>query len=752
MVRNKKKLLILTLLALVLIGVGAAVAYFVVKSREKVTTMQSALDAYAKKDYAKAIELFTLLLSKDKDNEMAVTKLAESYCAREEWSESSLYWLQACRLNNLEPAYERNFVDMSLRGRFFSRVSGVYLDSRHKKLTLDEQLVLVYCLLMSGDLNDGVDFWRKINAENPEALEKPYGKLIKTTHFAADLTFEKVFSSLDELIASEDRNISQEAMIALANLNRRLRRYDDEEKNLKKVADLNFFVGTPLLGEFYSNHFKYLEAIDQFEKFLEKYSNSRVAMILGELLLFTSQHEKLGKLAADWKKKPGKGNIRAAYYIAAVHALAEHDFNAMATSFQPVRGVLNTPLAAFIAIVVDIHANDTSSLEFDLLQFQKIPPFFDLRTRVNTLVVLYLEDRIKAGTSAKDLLRLAEALQNAKLTEEPGPVPMLVSLIGKLQDNSLTNKELDMTMLKLPDDPTCLEVAISFHSSRGNMAEAKKYLEQLEKKNNGKLSHGIQKLAINILAAQGSIDEAAARLFALLEEDKSPESFATAFLFCYGNVRKDDLRKLAEKAGDDKALATVKQFCNSCVLMLDGEKDKALDMIEGIDTSDDGLLFFAGNELAANGRYSQALGKLSKIKQDYAGYIPTLGTMASIHLTMGDVAKAKEYAEQALKLAPNTAELKRILAFCFHSENDWQKAIDYSSPTLWEKNGDDNLRKIWIWAMEKNIASEFDAQRYVVTKRLCSELMRYDKENKVATEHLAKADEMIENQKKAEAE
>ncbi len=752
MERKRQRLLILILLALILLGVGASVVYFIVESREKVATMQSALDAYEKKDYVKAIRLFREVLSKDSDNEMAVSKLAEIYCIQEDWHMSSYYWQQACHLNNLNSEYEHNFINMSLRGRFFSRIVILYTDSRHTKLNLDEKLVLAYCQLMARDPRNGIELWKKIVSENPNVVEKPYGKLIKTTHFAADQTFEQVFKSLDELIASKDANISQEALIALSNLNRRLRQYEDEEKNLKKVTELNFFIGAPMLGEFYSNQFKYMEAIDVFEKYLKKYSSNRIAMVLGELLLFTTQHEKLEKLAGSWKKKPGKNNISTAYYLSSVNALAKHDFNAMTAAYQPVHGYVNTVLSAFIAILVDTHTNDTYRLEDDLRWFQKFPPFFDFRTRVHTLVLLYLEDRIKAGTSAKDLLRLAEFLLNAKFTNDPNAVPMLISLIGRLQSNSLTENNLKTTLQKLPNDPTCLEVAIVFHYSRGDYAEAKKYLDQLEKMENVKLSQGIQKLAINVLIAQGSIDEAAKRLFALLEEDKSADSFTRCFLFCFENGRKEDLRLLAEKAGDDKDLEHVKLFCNAAIQLLDGTKDKALDMIESIDTTDDRLLFFAGSELNSNGRQSQAIEKLTKINHDYSGYINVLGTLAAIYVNMGDAAKAKAAVEQALTLAPGSAALKRLLAMCFRLEGNWQKALDNSAPASWEKNGDEDLRKIWIWAMEKNIVSEFDARRYLVAKHFCSELIKYDKDNKIATEYLAKADGMIEQQKKAEAE
>ncbi len=164
---RRKRILILILLFLVLLGVGVPVSYYAVKMREYVKTMQSALDAYENKDYDKAIELFKKVLQKDADNEMAVSKLAEIYCALGNWAVSSAYWSQACRLNNLNKDYERNYVNMAMRARAFKRVANLYTDSMHKDLDLDKQLVLDYCLLLSQDTDDGIELWNKIIKENP---------------------------------------------------------------------------------------------------------------------------------------------------------------------------------------------------------------------------------------------------------------------------------------------------------------------------------------------------------------------------------------------------------------------------------------------------------------------------------------------------------------------------------------------------------------------------------------------------------
>ncbi|MBR4900431.1 MAG: tetratricopeptide repeat protein [Victivallales bacterium] len=750
---RRKRILILILLFLVLLGVGVPVSYYAVKTREHVKTMQSALDAYENKDYDKAVELFKKVLQKDADNEMAVSKLAEIYCALGNWAVSSAYWSQACRLNNLNKDYERNYVNMAMRARAFKRVTNLYTDTMHKDLDLDKQLVLDYCLLLSQEIDDGIELWNKIIKENPEALDKPYGRLIKITHFAAQQTFENAFKELGDLASSEDVIIAQEALMAQANLNKMTRQYASEEEDLKKLADINFFIGAPMLGEFYSNHSKFVEAIDVFEKYTQKYNNSNVAIILGELLLFTNQYEKLEKLAKTWKQLSGKNNIMATYYLESVNALAKKDYNALAAAYKPLQSQdhVNTALAAFISILVDVHNNDTNSLVRDLLHFQSFPPFLDLRAKVHSLIVVYLQDRMKAGESPRELFVLADALLKANLAEDSNSLPNLVSMIGKLQNNSLSEKELTSNMQLLPNNPTCLEVAIVFNYTRNNMAEAAKYLDQLEKIENNEIPLNIKKLAIDIFILQGNIDEAAERFRQVLEADRTVDSYSRYFLFCFGNNRKDDLKKLVEKIEDDKELEPVKLFCNAGLELLDGSTDKALDMLERIDTVDNNLLFFSGMQFAANKRTDKAIEKLDKITQQFDKYPRVLIILSSLHMDKNDNAKAKSYAEKALQIAPNAVEAQKLLALCFHAEGDWMKTLDYSEVSLWENSKDEEWRKIWIGAMEKNIAYEFDAKHYASSLHLCNMLLKHDKDNEVAAGYLAKI-EAIEQQDKPEAE
>ena len=75
-----------------------------------------------------------------------------------------------------------------------------------------------------------------------------------------------------------------------------------------------------------------------------------------------------------------------------------------------------------------------------------------------------------------------------------------------------------------------------------------------------------------------------------------------------------------------------------------------------------------------------------------------------------------------------------------------QESLDAESLV---KSHDEEHRNIWIWAMEKNIANIFESKRHLIVKNLCTELLTYDKENKLALDIAAKTDALLEEEQKA---
>lgn len=748
MVKKKKiKILILAGLVVLLLGIISAVAYFGARSHSHVQALHDGLEAFDNKDYDKAIIELSKVLKADKDNETATAKLGEIYEICNNWTLAAYYYLQATRLNTLESSYEQHFIYNVLRGRFFARVTAVYNDPKHKALTLEEQLLVVYATLMTGNVRVGIEKWQKLSTEHPEVAEMPYGKLIITTYFSRNETIETILSRLDELVKNENPCISQEALIALANVNGILKQYASQEENLKKVMEINYYVGAPMLGQFYSNHNLFPQAAEIFEQYLPKYKNTRIAMLLGEMYLYTSQTEKLKNMSKRWKRRRGKENITTAYFLDAIYAFANKDYASVREIFTPIRGVINTPLAAFMAIISDIQGNDTLSLENDLQAFVKFPPFLDFRQKVHAIVMLYIQERIQAGTDVKELAKIADILENANLSDEPDQRIATINLIGKFRDGSLTKKELDAYLDALPQDQSTLEVAVGFHCSHDDYIKAWELFTRLEKLENVSMTENTNKLGIHILIKLEKFSEAQERFRNLLQTNPSHENYLDYFFLGFNFNQPSALKDIVDLKEDPQSLPGLKICAQASMLILNGKQEEAISKFDSFESSEGTLLYFAAVQVAQGKQTDKALALLNRIPKEFDSYLQVLALQTELLLNKDDLTQATAKAKEAQALDQTSPLAKQAMAACCRKSGDWKKAQELANPSLWEKSGNVKLREIWFWSMEMSAKAEFDAKRYASAKRICNQMQIFDKENAAASELISKIDEILEKEK-----
>ncbi len=750
-VKRKQSLFIFIFLAVVLLLTGGAMVYFLLQSRDRVVTMQNALEAVARGDDAEAIELLKAALDKDAGNETATVKLAELLEKKGDWSQSSFYWLKAAKLNTLKAEYLQKSFDNLLKARNFRKLT-VVLQGRYpqvEEMSDEVRLLHIYSLLMSNQQRKGIELWQKFTEAKPECVNLPLGHLIQVTHFSGNQSFEWAHQELTKLRHDPQNPISQEALIAIANLNRMRRQFADEEENLKTLVAENHFIGTPLLGEFYANHLLYPEAIDLIEPYLKEYPDGRLALILGEMLTLTNQPNRLSSLAADWKNLPGKDNLKISYYLDILQAFLRKDFEQMAKLHIPIAGQFQTPLAAFIALLCDMQTNETARMTRDLRRFAAYAPFFDLRERAHFLVVLYLQDRLKAGPPNEELAQLAEELLAAHLIDEENYTARIVATIAKLKNNTLTENDVDQILEDFAEDPTCLEVAATFHYMRKNYDLAWQYLETLKKLSGEENPpRSVRRLAIAVLNALGKTEETARSLLQLLDDNPTVDDCLTAFHFFFANRRVEDLRRLAQL--DSEAPVTIRPAVTAAIQLLEGQQDAALDALQKLATNLDDLRFFAGMTLAENGRRPSAIEKLTVIHSDFPNYPQVCLALAQLYQQEKQWVQAMEKANEAVTAMPFDPEANLCLASCLRHANSWRPALEATKPFLW-KNATPQvaaeLRDIWIWAMENSLQDKFASKRYPMAQQLIQELQTEDPENAVALEFADKIEQELSSKK-----
>ena len=745
--KRKASIVIYVCLGLILALVGGGVFYYLFQSREKVATLKNALETAERGDRERAIELFSQALAKDPANEKATVKLAELVEETGNWALSSLYWQKAANLNTLKPEYEAKMFDNLLRARLFQKTATLLEAKLVKEATEEQRLIYIYSLLMSNQQQKGSKLWEEMLAENPMAVETAWGKLIRVKYFAENQTFEWAFQELAELQKDASSIIVQEALIVRANLNQMARQYKDEEEDLKTLLAENNYVGAPLLGEFYANHLMYSEAIDLLEPYLERYSDGHLALLLGEMMVFTKQQDRLANFAQTWRNTPGRNNLMVSYYLDTLQAFMKKDFDQMVRLFRPVADQLQTPLSTYIAMLCDVQTNNTTRLTRDLQRFAEYPPLFDLRNRAHNLVILYLQERVKSDTTNGELALLADAILAAHLSDQGIYTPRLIVIFEKLKNNTLTEGEMAQLLKDYSDDPICLEIAASFYYVRGNYDLAWQYLRKLEQLSPTELSHEARLLAVAVLGAQGKTDEVASRILALLEDAPKGTDFPMAFRFFFTNQRASEMRRLAEIAETrpelhDEFLPAIQ----TAVQLLDGEKDKALAALQSLDTKIDLLKDFAGTTLAENGLNRQAVEKLAAISPNYPEYVKICVKLSQLYAQEEEWDSAIEKAKEAVRLAPLSPEANLCLAKCLRNSQNWRQTLSAIKPFLWktaEPTVAQELREIWTWAMENSIQNNFENKMYPLARQLCRELLEHAPDNPVATEYSAKIDEQL---------
>lgn len=743
---KKLRFLIFAFLALVLLLVVGGVAYFLVQSREHVDALRNAMAALEREENDTAIELFKQVLAKDPGNEAATVKLAELYERDGNWLQSSAFWLRAANLNNLKEEYAQQAIASLLRARAFRKIASTLEVRKNLTEDLDLQLLYIYSLLMSNQQRKGIELWEAIRKENPDATTRPWGRLIQVTHFAAELTFDGAYQELDALRQEDQPGLPQEALIAKANLCQLQRQFKDEEENLKTLAQENYFVGTPLLAEFYANHLEYPAAVDLLEEYIPKYSDARLVTLLGEMLVFTSQPERLAPVAEFWRTIPGQVNMKVSYYLDVLQAFLRKDFEQLAKLYPPVRDQIQTPLATFIALLCDAQLSDTARLERDLRAFAAYPPLFDLRDRAHVLILLYLQEQVQAGAPSQELARLAETLLAARLSDRESYTPTMVSLIAKLKNNTLTDAEVSQVLEEFANDPTCLELAATFHYSRRNYAASLNYLQELEKLEAENFSREMKRLRIADLNFLGQNDEAAAKLLQLVAEDPAQEDDGVrALLFLFAQRRADDLQRLADIMAAMPNAAAIRQAIDAATMLLQDRQEEACQLLEPLNAENNDLRYFAGQQLAAAGRIQPAIRQLAAIPPAFPNYLRVCIALSGLYAQDNNWTEATERARAATRLAPSSPEANLSLASCHQHAGSWRQALENSRPNFWQQNSPASaeLRKIWVWAMENSIRDAFEQKRYTLAQQLCQQLQAQEPDNAVAAEFAAKVAEQL---------
>jgi predicted Zn-dependent protease len=179
-------------------------------------------------------------------------------------------------------------------------------------------------------------------------------------------------------------------------------------------------------------------------------------------------------------------------------------------------------------------------------------------------------------------------------------------------------------------------------------------------------------------------------------------------------------------------------FCQALLLMKNGKKDAACDILEKADAKNNlPLLFFAAKTLGENGRTHAALNKYALFPENSSFRLAVLLNTAELYAENGNPAHALVLARKAYNMAPELPETQ----FCYADKlrkngnlSEIPDVIKLTRATIYRKE----LEQLYISGMEARIKMTDAGKSPEKLRQLCETLLRIDSSNGTAAAALSK--------------
>lgn len=746
MKHSKTKILLGVSLVSILAITGAAVLFLSFREKDNVSLKQRAIRAYDDGNLKAARSLFLDVIAIDLNDENAVVKLADICGRLGDWQSASFFWQNASNLNGLEASYVSKFVNALFMARYYRRITEHYEEKKIENLSEDETLKYFYARLSQGGTKEALEAWKAFSDAHPQAVaEKPWGKLIRAAYFSLNRTFNEVLDELKPLEGNSEIPVRQEALILRAALDRSIGDEEDAEAALKTLTELNYSLGAPKLSDFYSNSGRYSEAVEVLQAFLERFYNPKIAVFQAEFMLLAGQADKLPGLLDLVNTRGGRESIQATYYIKALQAFNQMDFNSMAEAFAPVRTEAKTPLAHLVAMLADTAKDNTLLLTQDYQEMIAMPPFRDFKERANVIVSMYIGEKIRKNEPLANLARLIELLDKNTDVDNKDTELTRLSLISKMNAGILTEKDLLDAIDSSIDNRGMLEVAMGFYYFKKNYNRVLEMLDRSEKigGEGGKLSRLAEQMCLDSLIKTEKFDQASERFRKYIMDSPEPADYVSFWVYATGFNREDDLRFMVELGKMDNTAARFAPYCEIAIQFIKGDDANALKKLIAMNPYDECLLDYAGYQCAIHNKDAEAIAFYSKIGEQSPIWVTAQLNLSRLYERQGESEKALSCAFKALEVQPGRLDAKVNYIGLLTNHGEWNKVLKSIQVGDWTIEGGEKLLDYWRWAMEASVRSNFGDGKLQEARVAAQQLQRVDPENDVASEYLRKIEETL---------
>ena len=709
--KKRLRLILIIVSLLILLGCIGLTAYLLFSNYQ-----QAHLFAQAKSNFqigdAKALALakaqLQQVIQNDDDNEAAYIMLAEIAEKQKNYPEQIYYSFMTHRLNPLSQVNKAKYIESLCVGRSFNRLE-IFLSQQHDLPDEWQQL-----LLYAAGRNGKISKYNNIKCRTDVPLNKLTYLLFKDNVTPID----GKLAALDKL-PHDNFFLHQEILEAKVKFFLAKNDINNAEKTLLELYELNCFAFAPALGRFYANFRSFDKALSVFEKYLAIYHDPAVAMQAAEIYCLLKQTDKIAELRNSYQSDSGEIAMFCCFYFDALTALANNDMEALKEMTIPLRRNINTPLAAFMFFLTDIHDGNLAKIESSYTKLLAHRSYLDLQERADAILSDFIKKSLPEFKNEDRLLSVAKILYQRKpevLTAQ------LILLIQKKYGN-INISLLQDALTRFNKDSGIIKIGLEYYLDH-DIAAADRLMTHYKDTFPDKLQE-LQNYEIISALRKKDYDQASE----LFQKYFSPEILQEYWNFARLTLREKDLIFLSR----DKLYAP---FCKALLALQKNDTKTACDLLENSDSNGNlELLFFAARILGENGRNKAALDKYALFPTNSPYQLAVLLNQAELFAENGDLAKALDFARQAYKITPVLAETQLCYADKLYKNGDLTLIPDIVklSPN---QSFSQELKKLWIAGMQARIKQCNIMTQKETVKELCRRLLSVSPDNSTALETL----------------
>ena len=710
----------------VLIGVASVIllgsiglsAFLCYSNYQNVALFRSAESNFVKGDASSldtAEAQLKTLISHDTDHEGAFVLLGKIAARKKNFPAQLYYCFQAHKLNPLSAENEKAYIESMVYAREFQRLENFLA----QKSELSDELSGI--LFYAAGQNDNIgkyEFKQKFRKNN--LMAEIASLLYKQKH----LSLKQKLAVLDGLSSKKlaDDFQKQEIAAAQAHICLLMNDLDGAEKYLLQAYKLNEFAFAPPLGRFYANCRSLGKGAAIFEKYLNLYHDPAVVLQYAELCCLLKKRDKLSDLKLQYQEDSGENAMLLYYYLEVLEHFISGNFKALRQYLTPLQKVVNTPLASFIYFCAELDSKSVSGVLKYYNFLIEHRPYLDLQLRADQMVLDFIKRELSSPQS-RDPLFLE--LVNRSYRRRPDSVTGKIILLAQRKSGGDSAALLSDLMTRFPKDRGVRKIAAEYYLVK-NPALAEKVIADYEQEF-PKYKQDMLRYKILLAGTRGE-EEKVSRLF---RENFSKGIAGEFWRFAMNTRRKEDLRFLAE-------FPPYGSFCKAVLFMIDGKKEKALNLLAAADAGGNlDLLFFAAKTLAENNREKEALKLYGKFPENSPYRLEILMNCSELQWALGNRAESLRLAQRAYEIAPDRGETQYCYADKLYKSGNLSRITEIVTLTG-ASPFQGPLRRFLTAGLEHRLKKsnlQWDSEKIL---SLCDRLLRLSPENKTALEYQAK--------------